>query len=237
MLSLRHFAECLDLEPDFSVLRDFWGFQGGVPPLDRTPSQVSLRRQMERLRDGAHVNLNIIRAGTWSATQRDDMDAAIHKCRQIYWQGFITIGRVEYYSVPTAELNGNDIIEGRSEVEALTQAWSIPNDGIDCFIPTSAVFGLSPVPGTCVKGMAAKDGILVPIAAAFQNPPWTTTAQVARTFAHELGHYLGLLGHHDRTDNLMHQSAGEDVHLETSVELDAFQIAHINRHCAVHGAC
>jgi hypothetical protein len=238
MASLRSLASCIGLGGSFSVLRDYFGFARGVLPPDPTGADVtvSLLRQERRLQ-GDFLNLNIIAVGSDQFTDADyiEIDYSIFKIRNIYHTVGLGVGRVQHWIVSTADADGLDTPTSEDDLEQLTQDWTVDNDGIDFFIPHNmmipsnggTLLGLSPVGGPCdkdAKGMNGATGGL-----------WGSE-QTARTFAHEVGHYLDLSHRNNQQDNLMCQS-GQANSIRDSVLLTSGQGDDMDDHCSVRGGC
>ena len=183
-----------------SVLRDFLGFSRGVMPRDPDPnttSQVSLVAAVRGVK-GRHVHLNVIRVGfdAIPAATRDQavekLDYGVYKMRNVYRQQNLGVGRVEHYGITAAQADGADDVGSRSEAQDLWRSWSVRNNGIDVFavrtISATDFVGISPVGGSCSKG-SKDDGLLGGTVSRDFDP-------FARTFAHEVGHFLALSHNH-----------------------------------------
>lgn len=238
MASLRALADCIGIDGDFSVLRDFLGFARGELPPDPTGADVivSLKRQCDRL-DGEHFHLNVIAVGSDQFTDSDyvEIDYSIFKLRNIYDTVGLGIGRVEHWIVSTQDADGLDSPTSEDDLEDLTRSWTVPNDGIDVFIPHNMsvpsnggiLLGLSPVGGPCDKSANQMNAATCGL--------WGSE-QTARTFAHEIGHYLAL-GHRNRQPrNLMCQSRKASS-TRNSVILTSGQGGRMDDHCFVDEGC
>src|SRR5262249_9228582 len=132
--SLRGFANCIGITGPFSVLGDFYGFRQRRLPTDPTGVRVvvSVREQILSLR-GRHFNLNVIKVGSDQFTTADhnEIDYAIFKVRNIYRQVRVGVGRILHWIVSTADANGLDTPTSEGDLEDITAAWTVPNDGID----------------------------------------------------------------------------------------------------------
>lgn len=247
MASIRQLAGCVGIGGTFSVLGDFFGFFRRRVPPDPTgaATQVSLLRQAQRLQ-GPHYNLNVIAIGVDNFTDAEDIqvDYSIFKLRNIYHQRGVGVGRVEHYGVDTTDAQGLDTPTTRDHLEDITDTWSVPNNGIDLFIP----FAMSvPSNGGMVLGRSAVDGPCEDKDDKGMNGSvsglWGSE-QTARTVAHELGHYLGLEHNHgddcptstSALNNLMAQSRCASS-TRNSVNLTTGQGNTVKGHCLVKPGC
>jgi hypothetical protein len=238
MTSLRALADCIGIDENFSVLRDFLGFARGQLPPDPTGADVvvSLKRQFSRL-DGDHFHLNVIAVGSDQFTDNDyiEIDYSIFKMRNIYHTVSLGVGRIQHWIVTTDDADGLDTPTSEDDLEQLTQDWTVSNEGIDLFIPHNMsvpsnggiLLGLSPVDGPCDKDAKGMNGATCGL--------WGSE-QTARTFAHELGHYLGLSHRNNQPDNLMCQSSQANS-TRNSVLLTSGQGGTVDDHCSVDEGC
>ena len=135
----------------------------------------------------------------------------------------------------TADADGLDTPTSEDDLEQLTHDWTVPNDGIDMFIPHNmsvsgnggTVLGYSPIGGPCDKDAKQMNGSTCGL--------WGSE-QTARSFGHELGHYLDLDHENDDHDNLMCQSSFANS-IRDSVQLTADQGEEIDEHCFVLDGC
>lgn len=238
MASVKSTLNCIgvDTSGNLSVLFHLFGFLRQEVPADpcttATP-KVSVLQQIQSL-EGEHIHLNIIRVGidNFTDAEVDKIDYAIYRARNIFNTRNLGIGRVEHYNVTSSEADGKDDIGSEDEAEDLTHDWTVPNNGLDVFMVDniSADFvGLSPVGGPCDKDDKDMNGVL-------GGEVNRTSNRVARTFAHEIGHYLGLPHRNSSPDNLMAQTKFANS-ICNSVLLSSSQGNDIHDHCSVQDGC
>jgi hypothetical protein len=189
-ISLRQIATCIGLPSAISVLRDFYGFwEGVVPSVTGGATTLSLTQQCQLLK-GSHIHIDIVQVGTIDADDDATIDAAVHVCRTVYATVGLGVGRVRWFVISQADSNNMDVIDSASEKNSLLGAWDAPGNGIDVFMVRditydSTVGSAGYIPSKCGdKPASDEDGVIVDV-----NRP---NDAVARTFAHELGHFLGL---------------------------------------------
>ena len=251
MASVKDIMNCigLDTSEPVSVLFHFFGFFRSRVPLDpcsSDPGEVSLLNHLNSLQ-GKHIHLNIIRVGIDNFTDEevDKIDSAILTARRLYRGKSLGIGRIEHFDVESSDADGMDNIGSEDEAEDLTHAFTVPNNGIDVFMVdniSAGFVGLSPVDGPCDKNDKDMNGVL----GGEVNRP---NDRVSRTFAHEIGHYLGLPHNHGDDDcpdttagcnNLMAQtgcadSCGDGI-CEAMIITDS-QGSTMRGHCFVQDGC
>lgn len=251
-ISIKDLMACegADLSVDQSILFRFFGFIRAQVPPDPTgvASSVSLRQLAEDLEDN-HIHVNVIRTGfdAFGANALEnaliEIDYSIYRLRNIYRQRSLGVGRILHWFIDSADSDGLDTIADEDDARDLWRGWSTGNNGIDAFVvrSISGFLGLSPRPGDCTGG-GKNDGCL---AAGVDN----NDEGVSRTFAHEIGHFLGLPHNHDALPggpcpgsaagqlNLMAQS-GCASSIRNSVQLTGGQGNTIHGHDdCIRGGC
>jgi hypothetical protein len=271
-ISVLDLFDCVDADPtrDRFVLFDLFGFRRGQVPPDPTgvTSTVSLRQLAEGI-DGDHVHLNVIAVGfdvlaspsgtptvtttgtdTVSSSAFDDavieLDYCVYRIRDIYRPQGVGVGRVLHFDIDNADADGMATIADDNEARDLWRSFFVDNDGIDAFVVRSisgTLLGLSPVGGDCDKG-SRNDGLM---AGGVDN----VDEGISRTFAHEIGHFLGLSHNHDNNacndlslcpsttagqNNLMAQTCCA-LSLRNSVLLTTTQGNTMDDHCSIRTAC
>ena len=261
--SVRAAMSCMGLgaSGDVSLMWNVFGFRQARPPTDPVGGAtvtVSLADTFADL-SGRHVNLNMIAVGYdgLSAADRDryvnSVDWAAFRMRQIYNGASIGVGRVQHFEIAVVDARGYDDVGDTDEADDLHDEWGVPNDGIDAFFVRNisassgggGLLGRSPVDGDCEKD-SKDDGLL---AGGANN---TNADSVARTFTHEVGHYLDLEHNHGDSCpaavssrmNLMAQtrcvplaSGTSTADVRNAVNLTSSQGSTMRDHCMVKGGC
>ena len=279
-ISVLDLLDCVDADSsrDRFVLFDLFGFRRGLVPPDPTgvTSSVSLRQLAEGL-DGDHINVNVIAVGfdtfadpqpsttttggagttdTASTSPLDDalieLDYSVYRIRNIYRPQGVGVGRVLHFEIDNGDADGMAVITDGDEAEDLWRSFFVDNDGIDAFVVRATLvdaagnkmLGLSPVGGDCDKG-SRNDGLL---AGAVDD----VDEGISRTFAHEIGHFLGLDHNHTALpagpcpttstaqNNLMAQTGCVNTTGQTlrgAVLLTGTQGNLMDDHCSIRTAC
>ncbi|HJQ33108.1 MAG TPA: zinc-dependent metalloprotease family protein [Pyrinomonadaceae bacterium] len=239
MASLRQIAACIGISGTFSVLGDFYGFFLARVPDDPTGVEItlSLLQQIRRLQK-PHFHLDVTAVGSDNFTGAMDgaLDYSLFKIRNVYAQAGVGVGRVRHHRVLSADAQGLDVITSEGEMETITDTFALDGDSINVLIPASMnvpsdggmLLGKSAIDGPCEeKDDKGLNGSCV--------GPWGSE-QMARTMAHEVGHYLGLTHRNDEPENLMCQS-GKASSIRDSILIDSGQADDIKDHCLVHPSC
>lgn len=256
MASVRQIMGCIGRNTggELSVLRHLFGFRRYRVPSDQDGGSfaVSMLDTVRGLQ-GRHIHINVIMVGwvnEFSTADRDigreKCDFAVMRTRQIFAARSLGVGRVDYYVIDQSEADGAHNIGSEGEADELSDDWSVDNNGIDCFVPRtisdSDFVGISPVGGDCSKG-GKRDGL---IAGAIDRGGDVEDAfdSFARTFAHEIGHYLGLPHNHgsscptgDARNNLMAQTRCITVAARDAVTLTSGQGSDMRGHCTTRAGC
>ena len=253
MTSVKSIMNCIGVDTSGTVsllfhLFGFWRARVPSDPCSSATAQVSLLDHLNSLK-GKHVHLNIIRVGidNFTSDEIDRIDYAIYRARNIYRTVTLGVGRVEHYDVSSSDADGKDDLGSEDEAEDLTHDWTVPNNGLDVFmvdnISDPDFVGISDINGPCNKDDANMNGVI-------GGEVNRSAANVARTFAHEIGHYLGLVHNHgaspdcpDTTsgcNNLMAQtrcatSCGSGVC--QAIALTGGQGNNVRDHCSVQDGC
>jgi hypothetical protein len=252
MASIKEILTCIgvDTSRDTSVLVDLFGFARGRVPTDPDPgvaAEVSVLQQLRGVQ-GQHIHLNVIRVGfdLIAAADADQaaerLDYAIYRIRNIYRQVDLGVGRVEHFEITSADADGRDDLGSLEEADELSDDFTVDNNGIDVFvvriISDPDFVGVSPRPGSCDKG-SGQDGLVGgEIDRAFEG--------VARTFAHEVGHFLNLPHNHGGDPDCPDTDSGKNnlmaqtrcaLSTRGSVLLTSGQGTTMRGHCSVQDGC
>lgn len=213
MASVKSTMSALGITPGGSLLFNFFGFiRSRVPPDPvTTTASVSVLGQIRNVQQ-KHVHLNVIRVGfdaIAGATAQDQalqtIDYAIYRTRINYSAVNLGVGRVLHWFITAADADGYDDLGSEDEADDLIAGWSVPNNGIDAFVvrnisDSDFVGKAADIPGDCDK--ESKDDGLVAGEAS------RTGDAFARTFAHEIGHHLGLSHNHGGDPDCPDTTAG-----------------------------
>jgi hypothetical protein len=135
-----------------------------------------------------HVDVNVILVGSdnFTAANRTQVNSSIAIARSIFGQVRLDLRERGRFIVTAAQAGANEIIDNAAECADLTGDWTVQNDAIDMFVVRSMTDadGRSPVNGPCNKNAKGMTGPVVSLNG--------STSNSGNTFAHELGHYLGL---------------------------------------------
>jgi len=213
MASVKSIMNCIGVDtsgPVSVLFHSFGFFRARVPadPCSSGTAQVSLLNHLKSLK-GAHVHMNIIRVGidNFTDAEVDKIDSAIFEARNIYRTVNLGVGRVEHFDVTSIMADGKDDLGSEDEAEDLTHDWTVPNNGLDVFMVDNITaspedfVGISPIDGPCEKDDKEMNGVI-------GGEVNRTTDGVARTFAHEIGHYLGLVHNHGAKPDCPDDTAG-----------------------------
>ncbi|SEK45908.1 Metallo-peptidase family M12B Reprolysin-like [Aquimarina amphilecti] len=246
MASLKSLLNCIgvDTNRNISVLRDVLGYTEGIVPAD--PSGVTATESLlEFMNDakGNHFHINVIDVGldNFSSNERYKVDYSIYRTRRIFRTVNLGLGRIERYVITSAEANGRDDIGSEGEATDLTQEWTVPNNGMDVFMVDniSADFvGISNINGPCDKDAKGRNGVI-------GGEVNRGSEFVAKTFAHEIAHYLGLSHNHGSNcpssvsgqNNLMAQTRCRNNDVRDAVLLTVSQGNDMRDHCFVKNGC
>lgn len=241
MTSLRTAIACAGFaDKNVAVCGELFGFKRGQVPPDPTgvKAKVSIRQQIQSLRN-LQFHLNVIAVGSdlFSDSDYIEIDYSIYRIRYIYAQVGIAVGRVQHYTVTTAEALGHENPTNDEALKALTHMWRVPNDGIHVFVPflmnvpldKEVAAGKSIQVGPCEGETRDNNKMNASVVGLFGSE------ETATTFAHEVGHYLGL-EHKDTANNLM-LSSGTVNDPRQEVLLDEVQGEIIRAHCLVKPGC
>jgi len=153
----------------------------------------------------ASLDLNLILVGVESFTAADltQVNDSLAIMRAIYRMVGIVIRNVAFFQITNAQAGGAVIIDNESEAKDLTSDWTVQNDAVDVFIvrQMNGADGWSAVNGSCNKDANGMTGSVSSLNG--------NAANSGNTFAHEVGHYLGL-NHIADTGNFIGGNGGSD---------------------------
>lgn len=194
MTSVRQMAACMGLFGEMSLIDDFFGYSHRGHTGD-----VSLLQQI-RLLQGKHLDINLILVGqeNFTAENKKEIDGALQEMRRIYGTVQLGIARVGYYGIPEADARESGVVGSTlalDDAHAITNDWSVDNDGLDVFFLIKwdlfkgpGTIGRSNVLGPCIKSASSFGFEMTGCVVSIEGDPVIT----ANVLAHEAGHYLGL---------------------------------------------
>jgi hypothetical protein len=140
-----------------------------------------------------HFDVNVITVGMDKFTPEKlvQVDAAVAIMKGVFATFGPEVGTVRKFRIPFRDVGVLAVIRNEEDARELTNLWSVKNDALDLFVvPVIASWkfaGLSPSPGDCSKKRVKADRLRAPVVSIEQ-----LTAESGSTFAHEVGHFLGL---------------------------------------------
>jgi hypothetical protein len=136
-----------------------------------------------------HFDLNVIMVGKdkFNAAQLQKVNDSIAVMTSIYAPLGPTVGVINRYEIKSADSRGLHIIRNEADAETLSGLWAVPNDAIDLFVVAVIPIkdGWSPLQGKCPKQKGKT--VRSPVVSLNGDKD-----NAGNTFAHEVGHYLGL---------------------------------------------
>lgn len=257
MASVKAILGCIgvDTGANVSILGDLCGFLRRRVPTELDTTVTASVSVLTQVRDvqGAHIHLNVIRVGfdalgggaTALDAAHEKLDYALYRTRVIYRPVNLGVGRVLHWFIDAADADGADDLGSEGECDDLIADWSVPNDGVDAFVVRNIsdpdfVGKASDIPGECDKE-AKDDGVVA-------GEIGRASEGFARTYAHEIGHHLGLSHNHGDDcpgttagcNNLMAQTrcaTGCGGGVRVAVTLTGGQGSTMRSHCAVRAGC
>lgn len=179
-LSVKKGLQCIGKSGGTSIVHDLFGYT-------EVPREISLRRQLEALtRKHYHVNVISVAPENFAAGSFKKINLALDITREIYGKVNFGIGRIEWSFITASQAGSKQIVDSQGEAEELTEDWNAPTSGLDLFVvrAMNGADGWSAVGGSCDKDSKGMSGSVVSLNGSDSN--------IGNTFAHEMGHYLGL---------------------------------------------
>jgi hypothetical protein len=173
-----------------------------------------------------YLSVNVILVGDdgFSPNDLQQVRDSLGILRQIYAQVSIGIDNVAWYGISSADAGSLAVIDSESEAEDLTDDWTVSNNALDLFVVRSMTDadGRSAVDGSCDKDSSkGMTGSVVSLNG--------DAANSGNTFAHEIGHYLGL-NHISDSGNFI----GGDGSSDSWTGIYAWQGNIMKKHCFMH---
>ena len=134
------------------------------------------------------IDVNVIRVGSdnWTAADIAELNGALAGAAAIFAKVRLELREVGRFVITAAEAGANEVIDSEAEAEDLTSDWTVANNALDLFVVRvmNGADGWSAVNGSCDKNSKGMTGSVVSLNGSLANS--------SNTFAHEIGHYLGL---------------------------------------------
>ena len=225
MLSVKKGLQCIGKPNGQSIVSDLFGYV-------EVPKRISLRKQLELLQ-GTHYHVNVICVAqeNFPSGSFKKICNALQVTREIYEKVNMGIGRIEWFNIDAGTAGNKAIIDDSNEAWSLTSDWTVANDGLDLFVVRDIIGadGWSPLNGWCDKNNLGMTGSVVSLKGSDGN--------IANTFAHEMGHYLGL-DHIQNTTNFIGDTTGANTGASNSNTgiLDS-QGDILKMHCFMKNGC
>lgn len=226
--SVRRVAtDCVGAAARFSITRDVFGFAFGSPV-----GVISTRRQLELASGPAlDVNLILVVPTQFSTADFAETTSALQIMRDIFAAVSLGIRRVNWQQISAQDAGAYLVINSGAEAHDLTDDFNGPDGALDVFVVRTILGadGWSAVGGPCTKDDKDKmTGSVVSLNGSFQNS--------GNTFAHEVGHYLGLV--HCEDDP---QCTGTNNFILSGSDSNTSVMAHqgqkMRTHCYVSDKC
>ena len=230
-ISLRSVATgCLGLTGTISVVSDVFGYvfrDGSNQIFGGNAREMRLGRQLA-LCEGQALNINLILVGEGNFTDTDRMEIqhGIQFMRDIYDDVDIGVRKLDWQQISVAHAGSYTVISSDGEAHDLTDDWNGPPGALDVFIVRVMTHadGVSAVDGPCSKDDKQMTGSVVSLNGSFSNS--------GNTFAHEIGHYLGL-DHVASPTNFI----GNDGASNSNTGITSSQGTTMKAHCHVTDEC
>jgi hypothetical protein len=182
----------------------------------------------------AHFDVNVILVGSdkFAAAQVQQVNDSIQVMTAIYAPLGPTVGTVNHFFITAANARGLTTIIDVADAEKLADLFAVStNDAIDLFVVANLILadGWSPRPGKCPKKI--RKNLRSPVVSLNG-----TAANSGNSFAHEIGHFLGLPHAEDDaslvgaalvSSNFMRHDSG------TNTSMTQAQSDRMRTHCAI----
>ncbi|MEU5421686.1 zinc-dependent metalloprotease family protein [Streptomyces sp. NPDC001407] len=140
-----------------------------------------------------HFDVNVIIVGKDKFTPEKlaQVDGAVGVMKTIFATFGPEVGTVRKYSISSSAAGRLVVIRSHADAKELANLWSVKNDAVDIFVVgliTDRFVGTCAVPGSCSKSRVKFGNYPRTPVVTIQEP----LAESGNTFAHEVGHFLGL---------------------------------------------
>jgi hypothetical protein len=185
--------------------------------------RVPLHRLLKQFGAAFDVNVILVATENFTPALMTQLGASLAGARAIYADVGLQIRNENYFHIDVADA-GTYANMDKSEAPDLTADWTVPNHALDLFVVvmmTGGADGRSAVNGSCDKDAKGMTGSVVSLNG--------DAANSGNTFAHEMGHYLGL-DHIPDVDNFI----GNDGASDSKTQIYAWQGETMVKHCFVY---
>lgn len=169
------------------------------------------------------IDINLFAVGSFSARDNQRMRDGLGVARHIFSQVGLNIRTARFSEIPSSDAGPLEIIDSVAEANQLIHTFGIDDHAVDLFVVRSinGADGHAPKNGPC--GDPNFFGLLGCVGELFESAENT-----GNSFAHELGHYLGLDPILD-TDNFI----GGDGASNGNTQIHEWQGTMMKGHCKV----
>ncbi|MFJ8085695.1 hypothetical protein ACIQ6Y_34600 [Streptomyces sp. NPDC096205] len=177
------------------------------------------------------INLIVVAEETFTAAELKQVNDSVDIMKTIFATHGPVVGAVNRFKIDLAVAGANAVIRGAADAMALADRFAVrSNDALDVFVvkrilhPTDV--GYSPSPGACGKNKA-KGRLRAPVVALDGS-----AADSGNTFAHEVGHFLGL-PHCEKDESLCGPANFMRAQSGTNTGITPAQAVKMITHCQV----
>ncbi|WP_328876371.1 hypothetical protein OHT76_43570 [Streptomyces sp. NBC_00287] len=180
-----------------------------------------------------HFDINVITVAedTFTPAELKQVNDSVDIMRTVFATHGPVIATVHRFKIDLSVAGANAVIRGAADAIALADRFAVRgNEALDVFVVKSVLHptdvGYSPAPGKCGKNKA-KGRLRAPVVSLDGS-----TADSGNTFAHEVGHFLGL-PHCERDESLCGPANFMRAQSGTNTGVTPAQAVKMITHCQV----